>query len=149
MLSKIVKWFGGPKAMGVQINLDQGRNVYSSGDTVTGEIMLLTESSMNYRVLWSPCPALLYLDLSPAKAVKSIRSVCPQTLLVEVIHPNTVQLLQKSQDIFTGDELSGRTVRPGIPISKGQHAFPFSIVVRTICHLASNEPNDDIVSSRI
>lgn len=47
MLSKIVKWFGGPKAMGVQINLDQGRNVYSSGDTVTGEIMLLTESSMS------------------------------------------------------------------------------------------------------
>lgn len=33
--------------MEVRINLDGGRNVYSSGDAVTGEIMLLSESAMD------------------------------------------------------------------------------------------------------
>lgn len=46
MLTKIVKWLASPRAMEVQINLDEGRTVYSSGDTVAGEIMLLAECSM-------------------------------------------------------------------------------------------------------
>lgn len=39
------------------------------------------------------------------------------------------QLLQKSQNIFPTDGLTGRSAHTGVAINKGHHVFPFSITV--------------------
>lgn len=76
MLSKLVGWLAGPRAMEVQINLDEGRTVYSSGDTVAGEIMLLAESSMHVS---SIVIILSGIAVSRSKSGKNceVHQVCP------------------------------------------------------------------------
>lgn len=124
--------------MEAQINLDQGRTIYSNGDRVTGEIMLLAECTVHVSsIVVTLFLVLQYPDQGLAKTVKSIRYVL-RALLVEAVCTNCIQLLQKSQNIVTGDEVGG-DARLGMVISKGQHAFPFSMTVRGIYKLASDK----------
>lgn len=104
--------------MDVQVKLDRDRSLYSNGDTVTGEIILLADCSMSISRL---VVTLSCIAISRATSGKKseVHQVYHHGFRRECDGSNILQLLQKSHQIFPS----------GMTLCKGRHAFAFSITV--------------------
>lgn len=129
-----VDWrLAGRSVMEVQVELDEDKTFYSNGDVVAGDIVLYAESAVRISRI---VVTLSGVAISRTESGKNSEVHQVYILLWGSHHQqprwnmfNTLQLLQKSQNIFPTDGLTGRSAHKGVAINKGYHVFPFAITV--------------------